>query len=335
MKLRFYKGVLNVSSIILNYGVVPDLVRKKTEHLVSKVLQQKDDFNYASYDLTETPIHQVIEDALTVPFLSEQKVIVVKESLMFTGDKTKGQVEHNIDELLEFITNFDGPNIVIFEVYREKLDERKKLVKQLKSLHTVNQIGVMDEKALVQWIKTTLNNQFKDIKQDALTELIHLTGIDYKTIKNEIEKLLLYVGDAPVITKQDVSLIVSRSLEQNVFLLTDYIVANKKKEALSLIKDLIQMKEEPIKLLALISGQYRLFYQTKIMAQKGYSEAQMAKQLKVHPYRIKLAMQKVRKYELSTLLNIIDQCATADYELKSSYLDKVLILELFILNLKV
>jgi DNA polymerase-3 subunit delta len=54
-----------------------------------------------------------------------------------------------------------------------------------------------------------------------------------------------------------------------VFLLTEYIQKNKKEKAVQLVKDLIVMKEEPIKLLALITSNYRLYYQSKILSQKG------------------------------------------------------------------
>ena len=44
-------------------------------------------------------------------------------------------------------------------------------------------------------------------------------------------------------------------------------------------------------------------------------------------------LNQVKHYQLTHLLNIIDQCAETDYKLKSSYMDKQLILELFILSL--
>ncbi|PWZ88189.1 DNA polymerase III subunit delta, partial [Staphylococcus pseudintermedius] len=53
----------------------------------------------------------------------------------------------------------------------------------------------------------------------------------------------------------------------------------------------------------------------------------------VHPYRVKLALNQARKYDLDTLLTIMDVCTETDYQLKSSYMDKVLILELFIMKL--
>ncbi|GGB04508.1 DNA polymerase III subunit delta [Macrococcus hajekii] len=322
-----------MNTIIINHGVIPELVAEKTDAIVKELLPEVDEFNFAKYDMLETPVQAVIEDAMTIPFLSDLKVIVVKNSYLFTGDKPRTAIEHHLDTLAEFIEHFKGPNVVIFEVLNDKLDERKKIVKNVKKLHQVNKIDALDEMALKKWVKQQLNAQFKDIKQDALDELIQLTGADYKLVVNEMKKLLLYIGDDAIITKSHVQAIVSRSLEQNVFLLTDYITTNRKKEAIALVKDLINMKEEPIKLLALISGQYRLFYQTKILSQRGFSEVQIAKQLKAHPYRVKLALRKAGKMNLSDILKVMSACAETDYQLKSSYMDKVLILELFILNI--
>ncbi|WP_240594865.1 DNA polymerase III subunit delta, partial [Mammaliicoccus vitulinus] len=162
---------------------------------------------------------------------------------------------------------------------------------------------------------------------------IELTGIQFNIIKAELDKLVLFIGDEAVINKQDVKDIVSRSLEQNVFLLTEYIQKGQKEKSINLLKDLINMKEEPIKLLALITSNYRLYYQCKILANKHYSEQQIAKTIGVHPYRVKLALRIVRKLSLERLLATIDICAETDFDLKSSYMDKVLILELFILKI--
>ncbi|UBH12333.1 DNA polymerase III subunit delta [Macrococcus armenti] len=318
--------------IYLIHGSTKPLVEAETDKLLAKLIGNRDEFNFSQYDMKEIPFETMKEDAMTIPFLSDAKAIVIHNAFVFTGEKVKTTFDINIDEILKFIEGFEGPNYVIFTVYSDKLDERKKIVKKIKANHDVRKIEPLDEQGMKQVIKTTLNENFKDIKEDALNEMIGLTGIDYSAVMKELDKLVLYSGDTPVITKSDVSQVVSRSLEQNVFLLTDYITTGKKTEAIHLLKDLIHMKEEPIKLLALITSQYRLYYQVKILAEKGYSEQQIAREVKVHPYRVKLSMRKVRQIPLKHLLEVIDACAEADYELKSSYMDKVLILELFILK---
>lgn len=321
-------------NIITVYGEVPDLVEKKSSEMINKYLQtEKVDFNFIKFNLYETEITPIIEETLTMPFFSDKKAILVKNAYVFTGEKVTKELNQNTDQLIEFLEKYDGDNLIIFEVYQNKLDERKKLTKALKKNGQLKKVEQMSEEEIKKWIQSKLNENYKDIKQDALNLFIELTGVNFNIVSQELDKLMLFLGDRPTINKDDVHQIINRSLEQNVFLLTEYIQKRQKNKAIQLVKDLINMKEEPIKLLALITSNYRLYYQCKILNQKGYSGQQIAKTVNVHPYRVKLALGQVRHYQLEDLLNIINSCAETDYKLKSSYMDKHLILELFILSL--
>ena len=75
----------------------------------------------------------------------------------------------------------------------------------------------MSEEEIKHWIKSQLHQNYKDIKQDALDLVIELTGVNFNVVKQEIEKLILFLGDRTTINKDDVHQIVNRSLEQNVF----------------------------------------------------------------------------------------------------------------------
>ncbi|MCI2927065.1 DNA polymerase III subunit delta [Staphylococcus hominis] len=322
------------NNIMAIYGEVPELVEKKSNEIVESYLnEKKDDFNYVKYNLYDTSFNQIMEEALTMPFISEKKAIVVKNAFIFTGEKVSKDIQPNNEQVNEFLEKYDGENFIIFEVYQNKLDERKKITKTLKKTSKLTKVEQMSEQEIKKWIKNKLHENFKDIKQDALDLFIELTGINFNIVSKELEKIILFLGERPTINKKDVEEIINRSLEQNVFLLTEYIQKGEKYKAIQLIKDLIVMKEEPIKLLALITSNYRLYYQCKILSRKGYSGQQIAKTINVHPYRVKLALNQVKHYQLTHLLNIIDQCAETDYKLKSSYMDKQLILELFILSL--
>ncbi|MEQ6099985.1 DNA polymerase III subunit delta [Staphylococcus saccharolyticus] len=321
-------------NIITIYGEVPELVEKKSSEIVNDYLgQDKDDFNYVKFNMYETELTPIIEEILTLPFFSDKKAIVVKNAYVFTGEKVSKDPNHNPDQFIEFIEKYDGDNLIVFEVYHNKLDERKKLTKTLKKNSQFKKIEQMSEEEIKKWIQQKLHENFKDIKRDAIDLFVELTGINFNIVLQELDKLILFIGDRSIINKADVNLIINRSLEQNVFLLTEYIQKGEKEQAIKLVNDLITMKEEPIKLLALITSNYRLYYQSKILSQKGYSGQQIAKTVNAHPYRVKLALNQARHYELDSLLNIINSCAETDYKLKSSYMDKQLILDLFILEL--
>lgn len=317
------------------YGEIPELIDKEINQIIDSYLdgEPKDDFNYIKFNLYETNFNQIIEEAMTMPFFSDKKVILVQNTFILTGEKVSK--DHTIDAhaVIEFIEKYNGDSLVIFQVFASKLDERKKMVKTLKKHAKIKKVEQMSEVEMKQWIQSYLNQNFKDIKQDALDQFLTLTGIHYQLINQELDKLLLYIGDKTTINLEDVKTIVNRSLEQNVFLLTEYIQNGQKQKAVTLMRDLIQLKEEPIKLLALITSNYRLYYQSLILNQKGYSEQQIAKTVGAHPYRVKLALRHARKYTLESLLEKMNICVETDYHLKSSYMDKVLILELFILKL--
>ncbi|EPG3449977.1 DNA polymerase III subunit delta, partial [Pseudomonas aeruginosa] len=80
-------------------------------------------------------------------------------------------------------------------------------------------------------------------------------------------------------------------------------------------------------------NQIRLFLQTKILAKMGYQQANIADTLKVHPYRVKLALQQVRRFELSRLERLYDELVENDYRMKTGQMDKELLFQLFILKL--
>ena len=100
-----------------------------------------------------------------------------------------------------------------------------------------------------------------------------------------------------------------------------------------LYEDLLLQGEETIKLNAILLNQIRLFLQTKILAKMGYQQANIADTLKVHPYRVKLALQQVRRFELSRLERLYDELVENDYRMKTGQMDKELLFQLFILKL--
>src|SRR5699024_8110848 len=111
---------------------------------------------------------------LTLHLLSDKKVVHIKNAYLFTGEKVNNSINHSTDALLEFIEQYDGDTLVVFDVSNEKLDERKKLVKTVKKNATLNKIEQMSEQEMKQWIKSYLNEQYKDIKEDALVAFLEL-----------------------------------------------------------------------------------------------------------------------------------------------------------------
>ncbi len=114
--------------------------------------------------------------------------------------------------------------------------------------------------------------------------------------------------------------------------MTQYILKGKTEQALRLYEDLVMQGEETIKINAILLSQLRLFLQTKFLVKIGYQQANIAETLKIHPYRVKLAMQEVRKFDEQLLVQLFDQLVEMDYQIKTGQIEKELSFQLFVLR---
>lgn len=73
-----------------------------------------------------TPIQEAIHDAETFPFFSNHKIVIINRAHFLTGQVHKGDVDHQVDVLMDFINHpVDFTTVIIIAPY-PKLDQRKK-----------------------------------------------------------------------------------------------------------------------------------------------------------------------------------------------------------------
>lgn len=301
--------------IYLITGTESYIIQETIKRIETSALANDEaEFNYASFDLTEVPIEQAIAEAESVPFWGERKVVVLQRPAFLTSEKSK--VDHQTDSFAQYIEQPVPFTILVIVAGVDKLDARKKISKALQKQAVVIDATAPNEQGLHRWLTAHAQQLGMDYEAEALEELLVLTNFQLSVALKELEKISLYVAGG-IMTKAIVVDLVVRSLEQNIFQLTEKVVTKQTGAALQIYRDLIKQKEEPIKILALLISQFRLMNQVKIMKRKGYSDPEMARTLKVHPYRAKLAAQSVRNIELTQLQTAMSLLAKADFELKT------------------
>jgi DNA polymerase III subunit delta len=320
--------------IYLLYGTESFLIHETKQLFLTHVLDEDElDFNFSTYDLEETPIELVLEDAETLPFLGEKKLIFLHNPGFLTAEKTKDKIEHNLSKLEDYLKRPAPFTILVLIAPYEKLDERKKLTKELKRTTVVFEAKKLLEPELKQWIVERASFHRVNIEEKAIERMIDLVGANLFILTSELDKLALYLGESKAINVAIIEELVSKSLEQNIFSLIDKIVNRNVQEALRIYYDLLKQNEEPLKILALITGQFRLIYQVKELSRKGYGQQQIAGFLKTHPYRVKLAAGQTGKFSDEELTQIMSQLAEADLQMKTGGMNKGMLLELFLFRL--
>lgn len=258
-------------------------------------------------------------------------MIIVKNPYFFTAEKEK-EITHDLKKLESYITSPSPFSIVVFVGAYEKLDERKKITKLMKEHAEVFIANPLAEKELREWMMERVRQNGAMMEENAVDALLQTAGTNLMTLANELDKLALFVGPGGMIRQETVENLVSRTLEQNVFVLVEKVTKRQIAEALQVFYDLLENNEEPLKILALLANQFRLLYQVKWLAAKGYGQQQIASILKVHPFRIKLAMGQAALFSEEELMKAIQQIAEADYEMKSGAMDRQLIMELLLMK---
>lgn len=295
------------------------------DFLVRKALQKIEEhhpnYEVVTYDMTESTLDRVIEELDTYQFLSTNKLVIVKNAF-FLGSEGK---DFDTTKLEKYIKNPNPDNILV--LVTNKLDERKKIVKELKKVATIPNLEI----DIKQYIKENLEGYQMEL--GTIDYFVDRCLNNYEKIESELEKLKLYCYDKKEIKNSDIDLVVERSIDDNIFDLVDAIIEKKKSTALEIYQELILHNEEPLKILVMVANQFRLIYQVKVLKEERNSEEVISKMLGVHPYRVKLAGMKAVRYSSEELLNCLNQLGKLDLQIKSGETFQNVGFEFFLLNL--
>lgn len=304
--------------LFLVYGEESYLINKKIEEIIN---------NEPSiiYDMETMLFNDVKEDLLSYSLFYDKKVIVCKNCNFLTSSNDN---KENLDTLGEVLKN-DFDNKLILSV-QSKIDERKKVIKELMRLGSVYVFNKLNEVETIKFISNEFDRLGYTIDISTLNYFYSFVGNNLDVISNEIDKLDLYKEDK-IITKDDINNISSKAIENNIFELINAVSSKDIGKALLIYDDLLLINEEEVKMISILGDHFRLIFQTKTLIESNYSEYDISKELDVHPYRVKLARNSSISIEeaKNNMLKLFD----LDVAIKTGKKDKKAAFRLYLLNM--
>ena len=294
---------------------------------ISKIIKDNDFTNAVinTYDIEETLLENALEDLDTYNFLSEKKVIIIKNIESIKEDL----FEKDIDHLFKYIDNPNQDNLLI--ITSKKLDSRLKFSKKLKTKCKISKIEA-NPKA---FIKQQLKNY--KITQDTINLLEEYCLGDMTKIYNECEKLKNYKIEDKTITKEDIIELVMKKLGDSkdlVFSFTRSLAERDRKASLKKYKELLTYNIEPLSFIGLLAGQIRIIYQVKLLEKRNLRDKEIADILEEKSdYRIKKTREITRMYREEELLTLMKKLSEIDLKLKTIDTNPNQEIELFIINI--
>lgn len=324
------QSLAQLAPVILVSGQEQVLLKRVQTYFSQLLSPDEQELNFSRYDLTETSLATVLDDAASMPFFGEWRLIIVKSPYFLTAETIKTKIKQPLDRLSDYLKNPQPSTKLIFWADYDKLDHRKKITKQLLKQALVVDTNKVAENQLDRYLRHDSQQLQVEIEPRALSLLIQRVRADYTAAYQQLQQLALYVGQGKKITTAIVTQNVAQVIDDNVFDLVAATLNHQLSKALLIYQKLLENGSEPIALLALILGQVRLLLQTKIYQRQGLGQGQIAQELKVHPYRIQLALQQDRHFKLGQLKQMFNELVRLDLAIKSGQVDKNSALELLI-----
>ena len=314
--------------IYLIYGDQEMLVNKMSDKIAKEALTNISEFNYVILDASKNTNHEINDELNSLPFGDDHKVVCLSNCYFLTNNNSECSCDNSVIDT--YIENETEGVIFIVSVVSNKLDEKRNIVKKLKSHSKVVEVNSLNKKELPRIVKQMFAQRKCEITDSALEELLSRLDNDMYQISNEVDKLATYSNK---IHLEDIKALTPRKLEDNIFDMIDALFRKDSNKAFFIYNDLKNLGNEAISIISIISSQVRFLYQILVLSNKGYNESNIANELSVHPYRVKMGLEKVRRYQEYELEDLLDSLSKLDIQIKTGDIDRFVGLELFILSM--
>lgn len=300
---------------------------------MNRIIQSFNKYEYTiiKYDMETTSLSTVLSDAITVPFLEELKIIILKNPKFLTKSATSTKDE--IKAMLKYLKSPCDSTLLIIDATNTVINQSNEIYKMLKNVARIIDYPDPEEIELKGWIVRSFDANGIDIKDDALTLLLEYICDDQARLSQEIDKLSSYVGKGGTIRKEDIKLLVPKNINNEIYLLIKAIINHDLALTNQIYDNLITHTKDSLTIFSLISNKFKELLSTYRLLKYGYSQSDIAKFYNVSTGKAYYIVQEARAFKLSDLEFYIDKLAELDYQIKSGKLDKTIGLELLLLKL--
>ena len=312
----------NFSQIYLLYGEENYLKKQYKERFVKALLPEGDTMNYAHYEGKGIDVREVIDLAETMPFFAERRVLVFENTGFFKSAAGA--------ELADYLKEL--PETAYFLFVEDEVDKRGKMYKAVKSKGRAVELPFQDENTLKRWVVGQIGRENKKITEADVVYFLNKVGIDMENITKELEKLFCYALERDVITRADIDAVCVTQISNHIFDMVNAVAEKQQKKALDLYYELLTLKEPPMRILFLLTRQYRGLYQVKQLAQKGYGRKEIAEKAGLHPFAVGKFMEQAKRFQVKELRAILEDSVDIEQRVKTGLLTDAMAVEVFLVK---
>jgi DNA polymerase-3 subunit delta len=290
------------------YGEESFLVDRTVRMLLEKALDPSlKDFNYNVFYGNESKGIDIADTAQTLPMLAERRVIWVK--------RAEGLSAAACEVLLPYIQNPVTTTCMILT--GTKIDQRKKFYVELKKHGDVVEFKRVYDNKLSAFIQSESILLGKPIDSSASDLLSFLVGNNLQELSSQLEKLVVFIGNRPRITLEDVRAIASSSKAFTVFELARYLCIKDLYNALKSLDTLFRNGEETPMMIGALSRHFRQLWRVREMLDHKAIKPDIGREVGINPYFLDDIITQAKNFRRDELRNIFSELYRCDLASKT------------------
>ncbi|HOX40754.1 MAG TPA: DNA polymerase III subunit delta [bacterium] len=288
---------------------------------------QGGDLNLSQLDGKTLNLQQLIGVILAVPFLGSRRLVVIKNFLLENEDKELPK--KIIDHLVKLP---DFTDLLFLEMGEP--DKRTSLFKFLEKNATVKKCEPLEGIKLHAAITKRCSREGMVMGAHVASHLVDRTGADLWRLNNEVRKLIDFARSKQSLSieREMVDLLVEPEFSAKIFTLTDAILNQNVRQAVSLLEKFLSAGEDPLMILNMIVYQLRQLLIVSDSSKRGLRGKEIANRGLLRPFVVNKLMPLVRKFSLEELSLAYGRLGFIDSQIKTGKVDAKLAMTLFVVE---
>ncbi len=261
----------------------------------------------------ETNAAAVVDLLSTFPMFGERRVVVVKGL-----DAAKSE---QLEPLIAYLERPSPRATLVLEA--TAVDLRTKLAGAFKKLGTLVKFAPLYANQLPGFVGRRMRERGATIDGQAADLLAETIGADLAALDEAMERLILYVsepgsGRAPHVRIADVETVVAKTRVHTIFELADALGHRNAKGALGILRGMLDNREQPIAIAAMVARHFRRLWQASDLARQGHAQDEIGRELGMHQFFLGDFLRQAKLFSDADFARLLDRMYQVDRSLKSS-----------------
>lgn len=338
--------------ILLLFGEEEFLLEEAFKNIVKQSsVDISSEYDTEILDSENISYEQIVEKCNTFPFVSEKRVVAVKQfNLLFP---TKQNKKKAVDSKLfsNYISNPSNSTFLILSAslpqfdgiagaykskanakYEKMLNDAAFPYNEILSNHSWIEFPKVKEHYFGAWVKKRVNSFNKEIREDACEFLVSQTNQSLRDLSNEVDKLIAFTDNRDRIILDDIAAVTGSSRKYNVFEFQKQVAKRNLKQAALILEKMQKNEQQEILIVSILTKFFITLFKLIEKSNAG-NNYQIAEQVGISSYFLKEYLDSLKLYSPQEIESAFFSLIEADELLKSSSIDRMYILQKMLIKI--